>query len=162
MPLVVAHGPLLDQIVDLTYPIWNEGLTRRAYAQWNAAQMGTSWGREHLARVALVDDAGALLATAKRYQFRVTLDGREARAVGIGAVFTPDPLRHRGHASRLIELLVDEATTRGDALALLFSENSTRGEQDTLVYKAGFALGDTLNDSNYRTLSSRVRSSFGA
>jgi len=122
MPLVVAHGPLLDQIVDLTYPIWNEGLTRRAYAQWNAAQMGTSWGREHLARVALVDDAGALLATAKRYQFRVTLDGREARAVGIGAVFTPDPLRHRGHASRLIELLVDEATTRGDALAILFSE----------------------------------------
>jgi GNAT superfamily N-acetyltransferase len=122
MPLVVAQGPLLDQIVDLTYPIWNEGLTRRAYAQWNAAQLGTPWGRKHLDRVALVDDAGSLLATAKRYQFRATLDGQEVSAVGIGAVFTPDPFRHRGYASRLIDVLVDEATARGDALALLFSE----------------------------------------
>jgi predicted N-acetyltransferase YhbS len=122
MRLLVAHGPLLDEIVDLTYPIWNEGLTRRAYAQWNAAQIRTSWGSNHLARVALVDDAGSLLATAKRYQLRATLDGREVGAVGIGAVFTPESLRRRGHASRLIEMLVDEATTRGDALAMLFSE----------------------------------------
>ena len=31
MPLVVAEGALLDHILDHTYPIWNEGLTRAAY-----------------------------------------------------------------------------------------------------------------------------------
>jgi GNAT superfamily N-acetyltransferase len=122
MPVVVADGPLLEQILDLTYPIWNEGLTRRAYGQWNAAQRRTPWGREHLNRAALVDDAGALLATAKCYRLRATLDGREASVLGIGAVFTPEDRRGRGHAGRLIELLVEKAAHEGASLAILFSE----------------------------------------
>ena len=64
MNVVVAEGPLLDQILGLTYEIWNEGLSERAYSQWNAAQLRTPWGRNHLQRFALVDDAGRLLATA--------------------------------------------------------------------------------------------------
>jgi GNAT superfamily N-acetyltransferase len=122
MPLVVADGPLREQILDLTYPIWNEGLTRRAYGQWNDAQMRTPWGQVHLARVALLDEAGAPLASAKRYRFRARFDGQTVDILGIGAVFTPQPLRGRGHASRLIELLVDEGRTDGAALAMLFSE----------------------------------------
>src|SRR6478752_6181837 len=102
MHLVVADGPLLEEILDLTYPLWNEGLTRRAYGQWNVAQMRTAWGRLHLARMALVDEAGTLLATAKRYRLRAALDGREVGVLGIGAVFTPVPRRGHGHASRLI------------------------------------------------------------
>jgi predicted N-acetyltransferase YhbS len=122
MALVVADDILREHILDLTYPIWNEGLTRRAYGQWNAAQLRTSWGREHLSRVALLDDTGTVLSTAKRYRLRARLDGTAVDALGLGAVFTPQALRGRGHASRLIETLVDEARADGAAFAMLFSE----------------------------------------
>jgi GNAT superfamily N-acetyltransferase len=122
MNVVVAEGPLLDQILGLTYEIWNEGLSERAYSQWNAAQLRTPWGRKHLQRFALVDDAGRLLATAKRYRFRARLDGRAGWMAGIGAVFTPHLQRGKGYASQLIEHLVEMERGDGVLFASLFSE----------------------------------------
>ena len=122
MNLVVADGPLLDQILGLTFEIWNEGLTRHAYEQWNTAQLRTPWARQHLHRFALVDDAGQLLATAKRYRYRVRLDGRIGWMAGIGAVFTPHLRRGKGYASQLIERLLDIERREGALFAALFSE----------------------------------------
>ncbi len=119
--VVAARSSILEQILDDSWPLWGDGLSRHAYGQWNAAQLQTPWGRTHLARVALVDN-GRLLASAKRYRFTVRLDGRVVSALGIGAVFTPPAERGRGHAPRLIEQLCDEATRDGCALAMLFSE----------------------------------------
>ena len=115
------YDRLLDQVLDESWPQWGDGLSRRAYGQYNAAQVRTPWGRTHLARVALVEN-GRLLASAKRYRFRVRLDGREVLAIGIGAVFTPLAARRRGHAARLVQQLCDEARADGCALAMLFSE----------------------------------------
>src|SRR5205814_5809952 len=50
------------------------------------------------------------------------LDGRDARALGIGAVFTPKSLRGRGHGAAIIRALEDAARTDGARVALLFSE----------------------------------------
>ncbi len=126
MNVVVADsGPLLDQILGLTYEIWNEGLTERAYAQWYRAQIRTPWGRQHLQRFALVDDAGRLLATAKRYRLRMRLDGRTGWMAGIGAVYSPPLQRGRGYASRLIEQLIDVERRDGALLVGLFSEIGT-------------------------------------
>jgi GNAT superfamily N-acetyltransferase len=125
MRLVPAQGHLLDQILDDSYPIWNEGLTRQAYRQWNVAQTRTLWGSQHLERVALVDDGGALLSSAKRYRFAARIDQREVTVLGIGAVFTPPDRRGQGHASTLIQRLVDEARSGGSDVALLFSEIGT-------------------------------------
>jgi GNAT superfamily N-acetyltransferase len=122
MPLVVAHGDLLDRILDLTYPVWNEGLSRAAYGQWNAAQSRTAWGRNHLQRVALVDDAGDLLATAKRYRFDARIDGRAVVMTGIGAVFTPSDRRGRGYATMLVRQLLEREHADGALVASLFSE----------------------------------------
>ena len=124
MDLVVAQGALLEQVLDLTFPVWHEGLTRQAYGRWNAAQMRTSWGRERLQRVALVDEDGQLLASAKRYRLTLRVDGRDVPALGIGAVFTPEARRGAGHASRLIERLVEDERRRGALMAMLFSEIS--------------------------------------
>jgi GNAT superfamily N-acetyltransferase len=120
--LVVADGPLLDRILDFTYPIWSEGLTPAGYKGWNAAQLRTPWGREHLHRFALVDEEDRLLASAKRYRFDARLDGRDVRMSGIGAVFTPPDLRGRGFASEIVEQLVERERQEGAALASLFSE----------------------------------------
>jgi predicted N-acetyltransferase YhbS len=121
MDLVRATGPLLQQILDASHELWGEGLSRRAYEQYNQAQMKTAWGERHLERVALVD-AGRVLSSAKRYELEATLDGRPLRVLGLGAVFTPGPERGHGHAARLIELLVERAAREGFSAALLFSE----------------------------------------
>jgi len=122
MPLVVAEGPLLEQIFDYTYPVWNEGLTRSAYGQWNNAQLKTKWGSSHLQRFALLDTDGALLASAKRYRIDVRLDGHEGWMAGIGAVFTPESHRGRGNSTRLLEALIEQERAAGALLAGLFSE----------------------------------------
>ena len=135
MNVVPARGALLDEILDLTHPLWGEGLSRRAYAQWNAAQMRTPWGRQHLERVALVGGDGALLATAKRYRFDVRLGGRDGWMCGIGALFTPPDRRGRGNGGQLVERLVEDARAAGALVAGLFSEIGT-GYYDRLGFAA--------------------------
>lgn len=122
MKLIPAEGQILAQILDESHEIWSDGLSRSAYERFNAAQMRTPWGSRNLRRLALVDDQGRLLSSAKRYDCRATLDGREIRVVGLGAVFTPASARGRGHARDVIEAILSDATDEGVDLALLFSE----------------------------------------
>jgi len=125
MQIVVADHARRERILDHTFPIWNEGLSRDAYSRWNEAQLRTEWGRTRLQRLALLDDAGDLLATAKRYRFDVRVDGRDGWMCGIGAVFTPADRRGRGYASRLIEMMLADARREGALFASLFSEIGT-------------------------------------
>jgi hypothetical protein len=83
--------------------------------------MATAWGRDHLRRVALVED-DRVRSSAKAYRFRAHVDGRLVSVLGIGAVFTPPEIRGRGHARTLIDRLIAEAVEQGCELALLFSE----------------------------------------
>ena len=39
--LVEADAPILDRILDDTYDIWNDDLTRHAYGRFYAAQIAT-------------------------------------------------------------------------------------------------------------------------
>lgn len=126
MELVIAEGAMLDEIAEQTYAVWNEGLSPASHRRWNDAQMRTPWGRGHLQRLALVDGAGRLLASAKRYRLPVRLHGRSGTMVGIGAVCTAPALRGRGYASRLIDLLLDRGRQEGALLAGLFSEIGSR------------------------------------
>jgi GNAT superfamily N-acetyltransferase len=121
MSLITAGTALRKQILDETYPIWGEGLTRAAYGQWNEAQRRTDWGQAALRRVALVED-GVLLASAKRYDFAAPLGGRPVRVLGIGAVFTPPARRGKGYGRAIVEAMIEDAGARGVDCALLFSE----------------------------------------
>lgn len=121
MTVMVADPAVHEQILDLTYPLWGEGLTRRAYGAWNRGQMGTPWGRTHLERVALVDN-GHVLSSAKRYHFDALVSGVRERVVGVGAVFTPPGSRGQGHARVLIDEMLSQAARAGAGWALLFSE----------------------------------------
>jgi predicted N-acetyltransferase YhbS len=121
MELVRAEGPILEQILDASYSLWGEGLTRRDYGRYNAAQLRTEWGATHLSRLALVEN-GRVLASAKRYDLVARVDRQRRPMLGIGAVFTPPELRGRGFARRIIEMMIADAAARGVTGALLFSE----------------------------------------
>src|SRR5436190_23336934 len=101
MQLSPADPAQLEAILDQTYPVWGEGLSRHAYGAWNRAQMASRWGRQHLRRLALTDEE-TLVASAKRYDLEIRIGELTAPVVGIGAVFTPSALRGRGHARALI------------------------------------------------------------
>jgi predicted N-acetyltransferase YhbS len=122
MPLVVAEGPLLDHILDHTFPIWNEGLTREGLWTVEQGAAADSMGERNLQRFALVAEDGSLLASAKRYRIDVSVDGRDGWMAGIGAVFTPESRRGQGHATRLIDMLVERERAAGALMAALFSE----------------------------------------
>lgn len=121
MRLVPASGATLTAILDETFPLWGEGLSRRGYEQWNLAQQQTHWGHRHLTRLALVD-GDTVVATAKRYDLTMTINGRSTRTLGIGAVFTPKALRGRGHATAIVRAMEDAARSEGVEACLLFSE----------------------------------------
>ena len=122
--LIRADDGLVQQIVDDSYPIWNEGLSADGYARWNALQRRTAWGERQLWRVALVEPGrdGRYLASAKWYDLRCQINGESMRVLGIGAVFTPPHERGRGAAADLIQAMMAAAAADGYSAALLFSE----------------------------------------
>ena len=121
MRLVRATGPLLESLLDETFPLWGDGLTRKGYGHWNIAQERTDWGTGHLRRFALMDGA-RVLSSAKRYDLSLWLKGRRVSALGVGAVFTPESQRGHGHAPAIVKALEDQARTDGAEVSLLFSE----------------------------------------
>jgi predicted N-acetyltransferase YhbS len=124
MRLVAAEARLLDRVLDDTFPLWNDGLSRERYGAYNAAQLKTPWGSRHLDRVALVEGP-RVLASAKRYRVVFRIDDADVPVLGIGAVFTPPAERRRGRAAALIERLVEHAEQEGAKAAVLFSEIGT-------------------------------------
>ena len=121
--VIPATGAVLEQVLNDTFPLWNDGLTREHYAKAWTAQLKTAWGQAHLDRVALVDGPH-VMCSAKRYDLSLRLDGRIRRALGIGAVFTPPAHRGRGCARELLTRMLDTAVTEGQEFAMLFSEIS--------------------------------------
>lgn len=117
----IAGPDLTEQVLDQTFSLWNDGLSRRAYGQWNLAQTRTRWGGRHLQRVGLVD-AGRVVASAKRYLLKATLHGSPVQCLGIGAVFTAPEARGQGLARELIHAMLEDGEARGCTMALLFSE----------------------------------------
>jgi GNAT superfamily N-acetyltransferase len=125
--VIPLQGALLDRVLDLTHLIWHDGLDRRAYGRFSAAQMKTAWGRRFQQPWALVE-GGDLLASAEQYDLAGTLDGRPVRICGIGSVFTDPAQRGVGHARTLVQTLLDQAARRGAEMALLFVRPGLEGD----------------------------------
>jgi len=121
LSIVPAVGVVLERILDDTYPLWHDGLTREGYGKFWAAQLKTAWGAAHLDRVAL-QDGPHVVASAKRYDLSFTLDGRARRVLGLGAVFTAPAYRGRGAAREMLTRVMETAEAEGYEFAALFSE----------------------------------------
>ncbi len=121
LQMIPAVGEVLERVLDDTFLLWNDGLSRAHYAKSWAAELETPWGAAHLDRVALVDGPH-VVSSAKRYDLSLRLDGRIRRVLGIGAVFTGEAHRGRGAARELIARMLETAVTEGQEFAMLFSD----------------------------------------
>jgi hypothetical protein len=119
--VVPAEGVILKRVLDAAHAISPEGLSREAYAKFDAAQMKTAWGRHRRRRVALVDGAD-VLASATQYDFAAVFERRPVRVCGIGKIFTQAAPGTDGPARELVDQLLDKASRDGAAIALLFSD----------------------------------------
>lgn len=125
LSVVPAVGGVLERILDDTYPLWHDGLSRKNYGRYWAAQLKTAWGEHHLSRVAL-QDGPHVVASAKRLDFAFRIDGRIRRVLGIAAVFTAPAYRGRGAAKELLARMIETAEAEGFEFAALFSEIQPR------------------------------------
>jgi GNAT superfamily N-acetyltransferase len=104
-----------------THALWGGGRSREDHAAHTLAQLDLA-GPDLLHYAGLVDDTG-LVASMKRYGLRLRgPDGRELPAVGIGAVFTREDARGRGHAAALLREILGEAREAGASAAWLHAE----------------------------------------
>jgi predicted N-acetyltransferase YhbS len=110
----------IDEAARQNQALWGYGRTDAEHLAHTAAQLAHA-GPELLRYVGLVGDHG-LVAASKRYSLLFRANGREARVLGVGAVFTKDSERGRGHAPALLRAMTDEARDLGYAAAILYSD----------------------------------------
>src|SRR4051812_36225815 len=108
------------------YPASHLGLSREAFATFDAALGKTPWARGHQRRYALMRGID-ILASAQRYDLSGTLGQQALRICGIGALWSDPAQGDVLHARLLVERLVDDARRDGADLAMVCaSPASTR------------------------------------
>jgi hypothetical protein len=117
--LVQAEGAVLQRILATTPLVACGGLSREAFAKYDAAQAKTPWALQHRRRFALMH-ANEVLASAERYDLIGTLDRQPVTICGIAAVLDHEADDKGGYGGVLVERLLETATREGADLALLF------------------------------------------
>lgn len=118
---IIAPEAYARLVLPQTASLWGGAESADAYAARWLEVARSRFGRKHYRTVGLYDNR-ALLASLKQYD-RTIVDGtRRLRALGLGAVFTPEQLRGRGYATAMIAAVLDRARSDGYDLAYLFSD----------------------------------------
>lgn len=110
-----------ERVLPLTEPLWANGRSFESYAAQTTELAQTAYGRKSYRTLAL-SDGGNILATFKRYERDARVRNERLRAIGIGAVFTPEPFRGQGFASAMLAMALDDARAAGIDFAFLFSD----------------------------------------
>lgn len=114
-----AHS-YAERVLPLTEAMWAQGRTFEAYVAQTTELANTAYGKKSYRTLAL-SDGGNMLATFKRYEREARAGHNRLRAIGIGAVFTPEPFRGQGFASAMLAMALDDARSQGVDFAFLFS-----------------------------------------
>jgi len=102
-------------------PIWGGGLNPERFVAFQRRLADSpEAGRRY--RLLGLFDGDRMLSAMKAYELQGSCVGAPLRLFGIGAVYTPPPLRRRGHARQMLELALADHRERGFDAALLFSD----------------------------------------
>ncbi len=135
MQIVEAGREEIERLLRLAHAVRGGGMTLADDVAFNLAQIESPWGRRNLRVLIGRGGRGEILGSLKLYALRAALGGRELRAAGVGALFTPVETGGRGHAARLVESALERARADGCALALAVSETGT-APYEPLGFKA--------------------------
>ena len=102
-------------------PIWGGGLSPDKFVAFQRRLADSREAGQRYQLFGLFED-DRLLSAMKAYDLRGSYAGAPLRLLGIGAVYTPPALRRRGHARRMLELVIAEHRSRGYDAAVLFSD----------------------------------------
>lgn len=133
--LVTPDERQLSEIFRGTVQEWSGGLDLPRYETLQREVLSWPAARERYRYRALIDEAGAVLASFKCYRFAAQWGGRALVAVGVGAVYTPIERRGKGHAQELLTRALAEERDGGAQAALLFSDIGPR-----LYERLGFGV----------------------
>lgn len=109
-----------ERVLPLTEALWANGRSFESYAAQTTELAQTPYGRKSY-RTLVLSDGENILATFKRYERDARAGNERLRAMGIGAVFTPEPFRGQGFASAMLGMALDDARACGVDFAFLFS-----------------------------------------
>jgi len=102
-------------------PIWGGGLAPERFVAFQR-RLADSGEAARRYRLLGLFEGPRLLSAMKAYELGGSFANAPLRLLGIGAVFTPPPLRRNGHARRMLEVVIDDYRARGFDAALLFSD----------------------------------------
>jgi len=108
-------------VLPLSAKLWAGRRNMPTYIAQTLEIASGSYGKRYYRTIGLYDGA-ELTASCKRYERMVRVGAGRLRTFGLGAVFTPEPLRGRGYASALIAMLLDAGRSAGFDAAFLFSD----------------------------------------
>jgi predicted N-acetyltransferase YhbS len=117
----IAPEAYAREVLPLTASLWAGRRTFEEYVAQTLEIARGTYGRRYLRTIGLYDGR-TCVASFKRYERRLRNGSRPLRAVGFGAVFTPDEHRGRGYASVMLAMALDQARKDGYDLAYLFSD----------------------------------------
>ena len=112
---------MLERVLETADALSFRGLNRHTFAQFDAAQMRSAWGRRHRRRFALVEGSD-VLASAMQYDLAAVLDEQPVRVCGIAEVVSQPALATRDPARELVDRMLEQAARDGAVMALHFSD----------------------------------------
>ncbi len=132
--LEIANAQDILTILRQNYGTWSAGLNQEQYRDFMQAQLQQPWSRSNF-RYLVARNGDAILSSCKLYTFDFQSRGQVYKVGGIGAVFTPENERGKGHAIDMLESVIDLAEDESFDALLLFSDI------DPLFYeRLGFEL----------------------
>ncbi|HTO97014.1 MAG TPA: GNAT family N-acetyltransferase [Myxococcales bacterium] len=115
-------------------PLWGGGLSEERFQSFQRRLADAPEAKDRYRLLGWFPD-GSFTAAMKAYDLQASFAGRSLRVLGIGAVFTPPPLRRRGHAASMLRAAMKEYGSRGAHAAVLFSDIGV-GYYERLGYRA--------------------------
>lgn len=118
---VIDAATYAREVLPLTVELWAGRRTFETYVAQTNEIARSGYGQRHYRTVGLFDGRRPV-ASFKRYERTIHFGPHRLRAVGIGAVFTPNEFRGRGYASAMLAMALDQARADGVDVAYLFSD----------------------------------------
>ncbi|HEY9792064.1 MAG TPA: GNAT family N-acetyltransferase [Candidatus Obscuribacterales bacterium] len=119
--LQIADGADILEILREQYWLWGCGMPRGDYHDWLRMQLRQPWARRNF-RYFVRRHKDKIVASAKLYTLQAQARGVQYKVGGVGAVYTMQQHRGRGHGSELMDSIRQLAEAEGFDALMLFSD----------------------------------------